>query len=96
MRSEGLRFEILVNGERRCVVGSVGPGTLAADVLRWQSRTSEEPTEVADLIVHASRTADGRSVRWLQEELGPGDEVTIRVLGPGECDEPSHSEPLDD
>ncbi len=90
MQSEGLRFEVLVNGVRRCMAGSVGPGSLAAEVIRWRSRSPDEPPESAHLIVQGSRTDNDLYIRWVAEDLNLGDEITIRVLGPGACDEPSH------
>lgn len=90
MQSEGLRYEVLVNGVRRCIAGSVGPGTLEAGLIRWRSSSRDKPPEAAQLIVHCSRTADDLYVRWALDELGPGDEVLIRVLKAGACDQPSH------
>lgn len=91
MQFEGMRYEVLVNGMRRCIAGTVGPGSLVAVLTRWRSGVRDAPAESAHLMVHGSRTANELSVRWLLDELGPGDEVVIRILDAGECDEPSHS-----
>jgi hypothetical protein len=90
MRSEGLRLEIQVNGKRRCIAGTVGPGSLEAGLVRYRSAeaTAREPAESAQLMVHGSRTVDHQYVRWFLDELKAGDEVVIRILEAGDCDEP--------
>ena len=40
-------------------------------------------------LFHAPQSRSSRMI-WLLEELAVGDEVTIRILGPGDCDEPPH------
>jgi hypothetical protein len=66
-------FEILVNGERRFSDDRVTAITLAAD---WVSRRNAERVSL-----HVGVGEPGeRQVQHLGADLGPGDEITIRVL----------------
>jgi hypothetical protein len=86
-----VRYEVLVNGVRRCIAGSSGPGTLDASVIRWRSARFDDSDDASYLHVGGLRSVEDLHVRWVTEELAEGDEVTIRILGPGEFDEPSHT-----
>ncbi len=66
-------FEIFVNGERRLVDGDISAITLAAE---WVSRRDARRVS---LHVGVGPTGE-RHVQYLAADLGPGDEITIRVL----------------
>ncbi len=84
--SETVRFEVLVNGERRCVAGIDGLGVLTI-ITKWVMR-DEDSRQRLLLHVGGHRIAADQSVKWVTEDISMGDEVTIRVLRPGDFDEP--------
>src|SRR3954452_22553845 len=97
-----VRFEVSVNGRVRCVAGLNQAGTLNALLnywlfpppeTAWQKLFPTGPAEVPEgcvLEVNAEPLqGETESVQWLHESLRPGDEVTIRVLGPGDMDPPA-------
>lgn len=92
-----MRFQVLVNGKQFCVAGVDGFGVVSAG-LSWVRRDPDqyarmkaesEPTWSTSPEEWA-REAVGMVVTslpyfpWGGRELSVGDEVTIRVLGPGE------------
>jgi hypothetical protein len=81
-------FEILVNGKRLCVAG-----TLTADVVsiavNWVRRVSEHAPDriqfhVGGLIADRPHEHFG----WNTPRIGVGDEVTIRIVEVDACDTP--------
>jgi hypothetical protein len=75
-------FEILVNGERRFIGEAVTAITLAAD---WVSRRN-----ASRVSLHVGVGEPGeRQVQLLGADLGPGDEISIRVLSDEERHEAS-------
>lgn len=84
------RFEILKNGERVCISGINGDGVLSVGVT-YVKHPGKEPS--FDLGVGGLGMFDGSMDRqhhadWPSTEITTGDEITIRILAPGEFDEP--------
>ncbi|AWM40383.1 hypothetical protein [Gemmata obscuriglobus] len=88
-----VRFEVLVNGRRVCLAGQAGDGCLNAQVQYCRLAPLRLLRPVTDydgdnggeslvLAVFAHDDAAGE-MRWTHAPLAPGDEVTVRVLGPG-------------
>lgn len=72
-------FEITVNGQRRFVGNDVTAITLAAD---WVARRKADRVSL-----HVGVGEPGeRQVQYLGADLGPGDEISIRVLTDEEND----------
>ena len=104
-----LRLQILVNGRQLCVAGLEDTGSLVAKVEYSRLRRPKEPAMPslwADLPIggekeHCDLEVSGSSffpspseiLQWLREPLSLGDEITIRILGPGQMDEPRVWEP---
>ena len=95
-----VRFQVLVNGRPVCLAGLDGFGDLEvrarstrlpADTLP-EIFTPDPPEEHLDLTVGGHDLAIG-DVGWGRVALSPGDEVTIRVLGPGPVDPPAEIHP---
>lgn len=92
-----VRFQVLVNGKQLCIAGVDRFGVLSA-CMSWVRRDPEryvawkaeaEPTwstspeEWSRENIELSVTSLPQ-LPWCRHELSIGDEVTIRVLGPGE------------
>jgi len=81
-------FEISVNGERRFVGDDVTAITLAAD---WVARRRADRVSL-----HVGLgDAGNRLVQYLGADLGPGDEISIRVLSDAECEAADDTAPRD-
>jgi hypothetical protein len=103
MKTAPLRFEILLNGRRLAVTGIEKFGVLST-VISWVRRNPANLTaekrreegfdelqflrEICEIEFGGLDSAADRSLFWGRESLRAGDEVTIRVLPPGEYDEP--------
>lgn len=92
--SETVRFEVLVNKERRCIAGIDGLGVLTT-ITKWVMRDpavspGNEGWARQRLLfsVRGHRIPAEQSVNWVTDDISVGDEITIRVLGPGQFDEP--------
>ena len=98
VQSKSVRFEVLVNGERRCVAG-VGEFGVVSATVDWVARhPAYRPSDYSPEAwsgerlsfrvggLHAQRGDE--HLTWAFGDLAVGDEVLIRVLGPGEHDEP--------
>lgn len=100
--ANAVRFEVLVNGDRRCIAGIPTYGVLSS-TLDWavrnpackpESYTPEQWSRqrlrmsVGGLQVDGPGEAESKQLAWAFEDLKPGDEITVRVLGPGEFDAP--------
>lgn len=84
------RFEIIKNGNRVCVCGICRDGNLSV-ILQYSDR-HEENSEYA-LIIGGLGIFDESQERanfadWPSPEIDVGDEITIRILPPGDFDEP--------
>jgi len=98
-----LRLEISINGKVEVVVGLQELGVLDLNV-SWirrdparanadvQSLPGYTPESwrggVPELSVGALDVTRSQNVRWLERQLSIGDELIVRVLPPGEIDEP--------
>jgi hypothetical protein len=92
-----VRFQVLVNGRPVCTAGLDGFGSLEARVssTRLPAETLPAifpPEEHLDLFVGGHDLAIG-DVNWGRVPLSPGDEVIIRVFGPGRADPPTEVDP---
>jgi hypothetical protein len=99
-----LRLQVIVNGRLRCIAGIDEPGDTSALIAYsffpppetpwgelFPAAESEEPDRCELRVSADPLHGEYESLEWLQELLRPGDEVTIRVLGPGEADPPVKS-----
>lgn len=85
-----VRFEVLVNGRRVCLAGQAGDGCLSARVRYCRlaplravgGYDGDDGGESLVLAVFAHDDAVSE-MRWVHAPLAPGDEVAVRVLGPG-------------
>ena len=107
-RRAPVRLEVSVNSVVRCVGGIGDFGVLSA-IVGWVKRRSERihpevrsATDFDEAEMLKQRidvqfggldSSTDRHVQWLNEELKPGDVVTIRVLGEGEFDQPTPGSP---
>lgn len=94
------RYQVLMNGRALCTAGVDDIGVLIT-TLAWVKRKRRADDEVqgdADILESHWLTVGGSDsvsdvfLKWSEEPLNPGDEITIRILGPGPVDEPM-SEP---
>lgn len=92
-----MRFEVLLNGKSLCIAGTPDFGVLSAIVTRVKRNPDDEKLvdapdrffkEFVELSVGGLDSSERKSLHWLRECLKQGDEVTIRVLKPGEYDAP--------
>jgi len=107
-RRAPVRLEVSVNGKVRCV-GGIGEFGVLSAIVGWVKRMADrvhpdvraEPTyDEADMLAQridvqfgGLDSATDRHVSWLNEQLKPGDVVTVRILGEGEFDEPREGSP---
>jgi hypothetical protein len=93
-----VRFQVLVNGEQVALAGVDDFGTLFAEVMWIKRDPSLFPKDEAhftfdewceeklDVQVFGSRRTNAFREFCKVTGLKPGDEVVVRILGPGECD----------
>lgn len=92
--SDGVRFQVLVNGQQVCLAGIDGDGVLTAIICRV---ANQRHNEEIDLRVGGLERIDpasdmDRHFGWnFPGELKRGYELTIRILDAGEFDQPSHA-----
>jgi len=84
------RFEILKNGKRVCISGVNGDGVLSVG-LTYVKHPGQDLSH--DLQIGGLGMFDGSQDRqhhadWPSPDVTTGDEITIRILPPGEYDEP--------
>ena len=82
------RFELLVNDERVALAGLESPGVLSIILASVRRHEDPRPDDELDVRLTGLNTATGHHSIWATLDLSVGDVVTIRVLEPGECDEP--------
>ena len=87
-----IAFEIYINGKKKCTAGIAGPTALTA-ALTWISREPAErgrgrPSKELNLGVGGMGKRKGEFFEWLQRDLQPGDEVTIRIIEAVKVDKP--------
>ena len=107
-RRAPVRLEVSVNGTVRCV-GGVGDFGVLSAIVGWVKRRSDRIhpdvrsapdfdeagmlKQRIDVQFGGLDSSSDQHVHWLNEELKPGDVVTIRVLGEGEFDQPKQGSP---
>ena len=99
-----MRIEISINGEMKCIAGLGGYGVLTsiltwvkrdplvvernnkkgADYLQL----SEESLDLAVNGLTSDNDETDAHLHWINENISEGDEITIRILGPGPSDKP--------
>lgn len=84
------RFEILRNGERVCVSGIHGDGVLSVGItyVKHPGRVCSHDLHIGGLGMFDGSQDRQHHAAWPAPEISPGDEITIRILPPGEFDEP--------
>ena len=101
---DNLRFEVLVNGAPKAIGGFEGFGGMLSMNVMWSRidpeafgdedgslLTREQCSEFAKharLSMFAVKPASNEHFLWSFDELKVGDVVTLRVLPPGEYDQP--------
>lgn len=83
------RFEILKNGERVCICGIHGRGVLSAGITYVaHSDQSNYKLHIGGLgLFDGSRDREVHA-DWPAPHVSTGDEITIRIMPPGDFDEP--------
>jgi hypothetical protein len=95
----GYRLRLLLNGETKATAGLESFGVLS-QTLSWVRRDPEKlPNKSFDLEdwvcnkvqvrLGGLDSTTGEHFDWFVSEIGPGDEVTIRILPQGEFDPPA-------
>ena len=98
---KAVRFQVIVNGEIVTTAGYEDFGTITlilSRVLRdpdeWPDNPEMHEAEAIELNVGGMTGADIISSTWYDGPIKRGDEITIRVLGAGDIDEPIRTERL--
>jgi hypothetical protein len=94
------RFEVFGNGERFCMAG-LEYGVLSM-MLTWVRRDptadpphlseSAEESEGGDIDLHVGGLKDDVHLDWCNVYVDAGDEIVVRILGPGPADPPQRRE----
>ena len=85
-----LAFEVYINGKKRCTAGIRGPCVLTAAlcwVLRERADRRRKRKEL-HLGVGGLVSRSDEFLEWLQRDVQPGDEVSIRVTEAAKVDKP--------
>jgi hypothetical protein len=94
-----IRYQVLVNGRVVCTSGIEGLGVLTA-ILTWLKRKRRADDQVAGtdevleshyLKVGGLISGTDEHLHWCEEPLKEGDEIVIRILGPGAADKPAET-----
>lgn len=97
--SEFPRFEVIINGETKGIGGMERSGFMRLDVTLMTSKPYDIVQPTPPPISHVMGWLHGRergvdpdgpdeNTVWGRFTPKPGDEITIRILEPGEFDEP--------
>ena len=97
-----MRFKIIINGKKICTAGVKDYGVLSA-IASWVLRdpvkydSNKHPSLDEFTAEEASFNAggllnDGSHVEWDRRAIRPGDEITIKILEPGEYDAPKRKD----
>jgi hypothetical protein len=96
-----IAFEISIDGQKRCTAGvaDLGVASVIATRVRrvWRDPTTGQPVpdrfedELTLDVGGLEHDADGAAVhlRWLQQPLKPGQEITLTIVETSEADPPS-------
>ena len=85
-----IAFEVYINGKKRCTAGIAGPCVLTA-ALTWVLRNPVERRlrrRELNLGVGGLVSRSDQFLDWLQRDLRPGDEVTVRIVEASTVDKP--------
>ncbi|MCC9656719.1 hypothetical protein [Rhodopirellula halodulae] len=84
------RFEILKNGERVCISGINGDGVLTVGVtyVKHPGQDLNHDLQIGGLGMFDGSKDRRHHADWPSPDVTTGDENTIRILPPGEFDEP--------
>lgn len=95
-----IAFEISIDGQKKCTAGVSGVG-VASVIANWVRRASRDPTSGQPIPDHfeeeltldvggLSHDPDGASVhvRWLQQPLKLGQQITLTIVETEEADLP--------
>ena len=85
-----LAFEIYINGKKRCTAGIRGPCVLTA-ALCWvlrEPKSGPRKRKELNLGVGGLVSRSDESLEWLQRDVQPGDEVSIRIIEAAKVDKP--------
>ncbi|WP_182867995.1 hypothetical protein [Stieleria mannarensis] len=84
------RFEILKNGKRVCISGINGDGVLSVGVtyVKHPGQDLSHDLQVGGLGVFDDSKERQHHADWASPQIATGDEITIRILPPGDFDEP--------
>lgn len=84
------RFEVLVNGERKCVAGINVEGILTAAATAYICKGDLDLGCALEVCgVESQHGPEHQSVSWFQPApLRVGDELTVRILDKGDFDSP--------
>lgn len=88
-----VRFQVLFNGAAICIAGVPGEGVLSVGLDRVQRRGEDEKLSlhINGLARYHPEMANDFYAYWkVPENVGVGDEVTIRILPPGDYDDPAN------
>ena len=96
-----MRFEVFVNGEKLCLAGLDGQGFLETYVTRVKmEERGSHPNDCLKVRTYGvgqrwstPKAKEEVHVSWSGRKLRIGDEVTVRILPPGEFDPPLHLQP---
>ena len=84
------RFEILKNGERICISGIDGDGVLSFGLsyVKHPDEELEHSIHIGGLGMFDGSRDKKHHANWPAPEITVGDEITVRILKPGEFDDP--------
>lgn len=85
-----LAYEVYINGQKKCTAGISGPCVLTA-CLSWVLREPSErklKRKELNLGVGGLVSRSDEFLEWLQRDMQPGDEVTIRIIETAKVDKP--------
>lgn len=85
------RYEILINGKRHCICGLHGEGVLAINMTHVDTEQNKQPHSIMPgALGHFDDSIqESHHAQWPAHELQEGDEITIRILTPGDFDPPT-------
>src|SRR2546429_515815 len=77
-------YEVFLNGERLCLAGIAGEGSLTIEITDWKPNEMDDPR----LDVRGFEDLTREFLTWTSALLRLGDEVRLRVLESSSVDEP--------
>jgi hypothetical protein len=89
-----VRFQVLLNGEVVATAGLSSYGVLSI-ICDWVRRDLDEVPEAKRSAPGFNPAARDEHLEWFGSRLNAGDQVTIKILPPGEFDPPAGVIPRD-